>query len=334
MNILEEQALTEQKKRNIKVIWIVVICGAIAAACILLYSLVMNKQTSSDLSHPSASSSISTSPAATSKNELADISITSNSYDVYKPEDLDFGFIVADLHIATTKIVNIPLSSFTTSEGISLDEIDSYVTSLQEHSYSLTSINIASALNAQGSGFNAKVFIPIKDKSLSSIKVTCNFSTRNDLSYDLTNADTAADNLKIKQTAAPTENSGMQITVDTGIEIETESVLTDDDQVYFLPSTARVFAFHVNVSVPSDSNISINSGVFTANDYGTVNCESNKIHTDKCASIIGRNISGSGDGYLFVVILDPGHSITSLSGQMSLQMSDASQNVTVNVSLQ
>jgi hypothetical protein len=326
--------VTEEKKRNIKVVWIVLICAAITAACVLLYVLMNQKNTAADASPtPTAAVTASASASASAVSEYADVAVTSNSYEAYNLDDLDFGFIIADIHVATTKNITIPFSSFTTNEGIKLSEISSYTDALTEHSYTLEKENLASELKASGTGFDARILIPYKNKSASSITLKCDFNEKNNLTFDVTKADTTGETLKVKETPAPEEKQTFNVSIDSVQEVD-PSYVKKNDSTYFMPSTARIYAFHVVVTAAQGEPVTITSASFDTSDYGSMDAESSNIHTDEFANMIGKTVTGTDDGYLFIMMLDPGHSITSINGQMELHMADSSQDTTLNVTLQ
>lgn len=325
--------MTQKTERNQKIVWIVITSIAIIAACFLLYILMNGKKTAEQ---PSSTPTPTPVPTLTpsEKTTLSDVSITQGSYDVYEFDNVDFGFIVANIHVATEKTVTIPLSSFQTSEGLVLNETSSYIDTLSKNSYDLSKENLSSdSLNAAGTGFDAKVFIPFKNKSLSSLTVSCNFNEKNNLSFSLANVNTTADQWKVKATASPASTRSFSVQVEDADEVNTSKVLGKDDQSYFMPSTARVFMFHVSVTAAEGQPVTITSAVFSSSKYGNVSAESSDVHTAKSANILDQEITESGDGYIFVLMLDPGHLMEETDGTLSLTMADASQNTSADVKL-
>lgn len=327
--------MNSQKKRRLKISGIVLLCVAIAAACYLLFTLI-NKPSSGSAAAtatPTATAKPTPTPSPLSTNDMSDVKITTNSFEAYKLDDLDFGFLIANVHVKSTKTGSIALSYFTTNDGIQLSNVQSYKDALKEHSYSLDSLNLASTLSANGSEADVKIFIPFKDKSETNITVDCDFNADNNLTFAIGSADTTAENLKIASTATPTDTKNFSVTVESAGEIDPSSVLTKDDASYFLPSTARVFAIHVNVTAATGKPVNITSASLVTTSYGTVGAETSDIHTAKMNSILNQKITDSGDGYIFILMLDPGYEIQSVEGQLDLKMTDQSQNTSVNVTL-
>lgn len=306
------------------------LCLAIAASVFLLVSLMNKPSEPGTAASPEPTQSAS--PLA--KEDMSDVKITTNSFTAYKLDDLDFGFLIANIHVKSTKTGSIALSYFATNEGIKLSEVDAYKQALTDHSYSLASLNLADSLNANGSEADVKVLIPYKNKDASSVSVTCDFNANNNLQFSIVSTDTTAEELKIKQSAEPTQDTkSFAVTIDNAGEIDPSSVLTKNDEAYFMPSTARVFAIHVNVTAATGKPVNINSASLVSTKYGTIGAEAADIHTAKLKSILNQKITDTGDGYIFILMLDPGYEITSVEGQLNLQMTDQSQNTTIDVTL-
>lgn len=323
--------MTEKRQKNIKITWIVIIVMAIVAASMVLIVLI-NKNHKTEVDTPTAAPASGPLSSA-SASELSEVAVTVNYYDSYKLDDVDFGFVLANIHIATTKTVSVPLSQFETDEGIKLSDTAKYSDALNAASYSLDSKNIVTALSAKGSGFDAEILIPFEDKTKTELNVVCAFNEKNNFSLDLSRADTTADSLKVKPTADSQAQRTLSVQVDNGVELDPSLVLTTNDESYFMPSTARIFAFPVTVTAPNNGTVTIQKASFVTANYGTMTAEAADVHTKHYANILGQTISDSGTGYVFIMVLDPGRAITAMSGQMKLEMSDSSQNTTQNVSI-
>lgn len=324
--------MAHTEKRIRKSVWIV---GAVSivAVCACIY-LVKNHNTQNQNSSASASSETS---------ELSDVTVTAESYDVYKLDDVDFSFIIAQLHVKASTNVSISLNQFATSEGIKLGDVSEYIDALDQKSYSLSSENLVTSLSSSENEFDAKVLIPVKDKSAGSISVACSFNSADDMKFDLSKAKTSAENLKVDpaaSTAAATAEASADtarqyaVNVDYAGEANNDDVLGKNDAASFLPSAARVLMFHVSVSAAQGQPVTITSAELDTNDYGSMPAENADTHTARNPSILNQTITETGDGYIFVIILDAGHEITSVNGTLKLQMADQSQNKEVEVSIQ
>jgi hypothetical protein len=316
-----------------KILWIAVLAIAVAAGCIALIVLNQNKNKNADAS--STSSASSSASASASADTASEISVKCNSYSVYTLDDADFGFVIAKAHVKAPSAVSLNLDHFTTEDGIKLSAVSEYTEALNEKGYSLETLKTADAIiTSSDTETDVNLFIPYKNKDAETLKVTCDLNANCDLSFNLSSSDHTGEALKKKtETAAPTEQSALSVTIDHASEIDPEKVLTDNEEAYFLPSTARVFGFHVHVTAPSGQSVQIVSASFDGGENGIVQAEKASVHTSVQTSIINQSISDTGDGYLFIILLDPGHTISSINGTMNLQMSDASQNASLEASL-
>jgi len=313
-----------------KSVWIAVtvIAAAICVGFIWLNSR-NNINTNASASSSASSASTSSSSSSAQSGQLSDAAVTLSSYDAYKLDDLDFSFIIAKVHVRASKTLTISLDHFTTSEGIKLNEVSSYKDQLTAKSYSLDSFNIASSLSGTTDEYDAVLLIPVKDKQTDAVTVACDFNAKNEMKFSLADANTSGTQLK-KET--PAEQT-FSVTAENAIEIDPEDMLEANDASYFLPSTARVFAIHVNITAKSGQSVTVSSASIATDSYGTLKTERAEVHTSRYASLLGQTITDTGDGYIFLVLIDSGHTIGTFTGTMNLQMADESQNTAVDVTI-
>ena len=317
-----------------KSVWIAV---AVIAAAVCVGFIWLNSNNKNTNTNPSASASSSASSSATSSSsssaqsgQLSDAAVTLSSYDAYKLDDLDFSFIIAKVHVKASKTLTISLDHFTTSEGIKLSEVSSYKDQLTAKSYSLDSFNIASSLSGTSDEYDAVLFIPVKDKQTDAVTVSCDFNAKNEMKFSLADANTSGAQLKKESPAA---EQTFSVTAENAIEIDPEDMLEANDASYFLPSTARVFAIHVNITAKSGQSVTVSSASIATDSYGTLKTERAEVHTSRYASLLDQTITDTGDGYIFLVLIDSGHTIGTFTGTMNLQMADESQNTAVDVTI-
>ena len=318
--------MTHKKLRPRKSAWII-LAIVIIAVCTGIYFL--NHKTTASVNdtydpEPSASSSAESTP-----DKLV---VTSDVSTVYKLNDIDFAFVIAKFHVETPTAVNVSLDHFTTSEGIKLSDVQEYVDVLEENKYSLTSAKVVSSLTSAATRFDANVFIPVKDKTAESITITNDLDSSS-IKIDLRNSNSTADALKAADNEPTADAGNYSISVSYFTEVSSSEILTTGDQPYTLPSTARVFVFHVNVTAAKGKPVKIVAAKLATDTEGTVKMESASIHTNGCTSILEQEIADSGEGYLFATFLDPGYTIKSMNGTVTLQMADESQDTTANVTI-
>lgn len=318
--------MTHKKLRPKKSAWII-LAIMIVAVCTGIYFL--NHKTAASINNeynpePSTSASVESTP-----DKLV---ITSNVSTVYKLDDIDFAFVIATFHVEAPSAANVSLDHFTTSEGIKLSDVKKYVDVLEENKYSLSSEKIVSSLTSTASQFDANVFIPVKDKTAESITINDDLDSSS-FKIDLHNSNSAADALKVADNESTRDSETYSISVSYFTEVSSSEMMATGDQPYALPSTARVFAFRVNVTASKGKPVKILSAKLATDTNGIVNMESAAIHTNGCASILDYEITDSGEGYLFATFLDPGYTIKSMNGTITLQMEDESQDTSANVTI-
>ncbi|NCB33271.1 MAG: hypothetical protein EOM64_05235, partial [Erysipelotrichia bacterium] len=120
---------------------------AAVALCLLGYEVFSRadnrKKASSASAQPKATiSAVGNQEKPSAASDLSSTSVSLNSYKVYSIDQVDFRFIIADVHVSSNVPINLSLSHFKTSEGIALDQISSYTAKLEEKSLYLGRQNV------------------------------------------------------------------------------------------------------------------------------------------------------------------------------------------------
>ena len=181
-----------KKKHTVGILVGIVI--VLAAVIILLAVLALQPKENTSGNTIGQDAVLATAGAQTlppQSDDLNALSVRLNDYQVFSFDDLDFKFIIANIHVEGTAPLNVSLSHFTTSEGIALSDVDSYVNLLESDDYFLGRQNVMFSLISQTSPFDANIFIPIKDKAAASLTVTMDFQSRASFNLDLRRPGTA-----------------------------------------------------------------------------------------------------------------------------------------------
>ena len=115
--------------------------------------------------------------------------------------------------------INITLDHFKTSEGTTLNSVDSYVTKLEDNSLFLGKQNVWFSLISQNSEYDANIFIPVIDKNAASISVAVDFGGNADLVFDLSKKAGSADMLQYQADDVITDGKSYQMTVSAAYDI-------------------------------------------------------------------------------------------------------------------
>ena len=166
-------------------------------------------------------------PDATS--DLDQVKVTLSDYYVFKLDGLDFNFVIAKIHVKGNTPINITLDHFKTSEGTTLDSVDSYVAKLEENSLFLGKQNVWFSLISQNSEYDANIFIPVIDKNAASISVAVDFGGNADLGFDLSKKAGSAEMLQYQADDVITDGKSYQMTVSAAYDITGGYMDTDEE---------------------------------------------------------------------------------------------------------
>lgn len=269
-------------------------------------------------------------------SDLEDVSISLNDYRVFTFDDLDFSFIIANLEVDGEAPLNLPLSHFTTSEGIVLDETEDYVAALEARDYYLGRQNVNFSLVSQETPFAVNIFIPVRDKSASKITLT---NDMNDtvLTFSMTPATGTKDMLAYSSGDVITDGKTYEMTVSQAREITGEPLyetVDGQDQDYLLASTTKVYAFEVEaVSLWGDTIVLEAAEYVPDNSSQTFTALESTIHSMKYSNILGREITDQDHGYLFFYAYDPQDHPITYTGVLKLKIAGSENWITVNVDL-
>lgn len=108
-------------------------------------------------------------------------------FTLFKIEEFEFNFLLANIQIDSNKPINLSLSHFTTSEGIQLNSVDNYLNAIESAGYNFGDYNPVFSLSSSENILNAVLFIPIKDKKLDTLELNVNIYPSYTMNLDLTN---------------------------------------------------------------------------------------------------------------------------------------------------
>ncbi len=273
-------------------------------------------------------------PSETS--EMASLGVSVNDYRVFALDGLGFRFVIANVHVSGTSPLNVPLSHFTTSEGIRLDQVQDYVNALEEKNLFLGRQNVMFSLISETSPLDANLFIPVKDASLDSVTVSADFQ-KQVLSFSLKEPKGTEGMLTYTDGDVITDGRTYQMTVSKAREITGEPLyqtVNGEDQEYLLPSTTKVYAFQVDAVSLYGDTISLDSAQYVPENSSEVfEALPAEIHTLKFRNMLGQTISDTSSGYLFFYAYDPEDHPITYTGVLKLKVSGQNTWITVNVDL-
>lgn len=153
------------KKKKVKKSMYIVIF-ALLIICILAFSIyemisyfvVKNNNQDIIINNPK--------PIETSKNVRVSL-FSEDSYMVFTSDndEIDFGFIVAELKFTGSETISFDLGNLVTSEKIYLNDVSKYLKTLNEKGYRVEKLDIVDSVVSQEKEYICKIFIPFKTNS-------------------------------------------------------------------------------------------------------------------------------------------------------------------------
>ena len=151
---------------------------------IFLWNLISNTQNEEE-------------PPIVSKDESYEMSVV--DYEYFKFDDLDFNVLIAKIKVQSKFEYNIPLSKLRTSENIYLNDIDSFLKTLQDSNYKPSDTGLVFSLDAKENELEKEftLFIPIRSKNINNLEVSSLVKPYSKLSFDLTDTNKWGDTQKL-----------------------------------------------------------------------------------------------------------------------------------------
>jgi hypothetical protein len=112
---------------------------------------------------------------------------TLEDYTYYKSDELDFNFVIVDIKISSNVSIKLPLSTLSTSEGISLSSTDSYLSELASNNLKPSLKGLSFSFNSDSKELIATIFIPVQSKILTEIRLNSNVVPYSEVKIDLSN---------------------------------------------------------------------------------------------------------------------------------------------------
>lgn len=251
---------------------------------------------------------------------------------VFNLKDTDFKFVIAKVRVQSDEAINLKLSHFTTSEGIALDQVDTYVKALEDKSLFLGKQNVWFEILSNEPSTMVNIFIPVKDKNAKEIILKNDLGTE-DIKINLSNSKGTAEMLQYKADDIITDGRSYQMTVSSAYPI-TGDTMTQNGQEYLLPSTVEVYSFNIEAVSLWGDKIVIEEAQYIPNDSKeTFVALDSSIQSMKYSNIIGKEINEKDTGDLFFVAYSPVESPVTYKGVLKLKVQGQDSWITINVDL-
>ncbi len=258
---------------------------------------------------------------------------------VFDLDDINFRFAIIKIRVQSIeeKGINLSLNHFQTSEGIYLDQVDSYVQRLEEQSYFLGKQNVWFEILSNEPTAIVNLFVPIKDGSLTEIGIKTDLQSEKNMKVSLSNPQGTSDLLQYEAEDIITDGKTYQMVVSTAYEI-TGDMMTeksgDTESEYLLPSTTAVYAFNIQmVSLWGDTVVIEKAQYIPDGSTEIFEALDSSIQSMKYENIIDKEIAEKGTGDLFFVAYNPQESPVSYKGVLKLKVKGDENWIVIRVDL-
>lgn len=257
---------------------------------------------------------------------------------VYRFDELDFQFAIAKVRVKAEEPINISLEHFATSEGVKLNDIDSYLDQLDKNGLYIGKQNVWFELVSRENSYVANIFVPIKDKTAQSAAINVDFGDNAPIQLNLKEATGTREMLGYVAEDVITDGKTYQMQVGVAFQIASEEMYrTFDDgsvETAGLPSTAEVYVFRLDAVSLWGDELVVEDAVYQVEGSGnTFQALSSNFHSEKYDNILGKTIKEKDSGVLFFITYNPEKEPITYQGKLKLKIRGQENWIEITVSL-
>ena len=229
-------------------------------------------------------------------------------YIYYKSDDLDFNFIIADINVTSNVSIKLPLSTLSTSEGISLASTDNYLSVLANNNYKPSKKGLSFSFNSNSKELSVTVFIPVQSKILSELRVNSNVAPYSEVKINLNDSTKFGDITELKledTTIVNNPNNDLEFSLEFSDYFEPSNFYTigsdGKSMSVDISTNSKVFGIKYTVKNDSDFSYKISDADIILNSiqFPLMNPEYLLMSTTNLASI---SLLNSQSGVLFFLV--------------------------------
>lgn len=231
-----------------------------------------------------------------------------DDYIYYKSDDLDFNFIIADIKVTSNVAIKLPLSTLSTSEGISLASTDNYLSELANNNYKPSKKGLSFSFNSDSKELSVTIFIPVQSKVLSELRVNSNVAPYSEIKINLNDSTKLGDITELKledTTIINNPNDDLSFTLEFSDYFEPSNfytIGTDGKSMSVdIGTSSKVFGIKYTVTNDTDFSYKISDAqiLLDTNSFPLMNPEYLLMSTTNLASI---SLLESQSGVLFFLV--------------------------------
>lgn len=229
-------------------------------------------------------------------------------YTYYKSDDLDFNFVIADIKVTSNVAIKLPLSTLSTSEGISLASTDNYLSDLASNNYKPSKKGLSFSFNSDSKELSVTIFIPVQSKVLSELRVNSNVAPYSEIKINLNDSTKLGDITELEledTTVINNPNDDLSFTLEFSDYFEPSNfytIGTDGKSMSVdISTSSKVFGIKYTVVNDSDFSYKISDAqiILDTNSFPLMNPEYLLMSTTNLASI---SLLDSQNGVLFFLV--------------------------------
>jgi|GEM_PF-1285110 len=241
-------------------------------------------------------------------------------YEYFKFEDLDFNVLIATIRLNANYAYNIPLSKLKTSENIFLNDIDSYLSQLQEANYKPSNSGLVFSIYGSDSELQKDftVFIPVRSKNLSKLTISSLVKPYSEMEFDLSDSSKWIDSSTLKiedNTVSATDDLSAEfVFMDYYIQSNFYTLDANNKETTVdFPSNSKVLGVKLTIN-NSNSEIlyKINSAKILYPTDQVVNTLDSNIQLFYEVNLLTETLDDTAQGVLFFLVQSDGTNIMTL----------------------
>lgn len=262
------------------------------------------------------------------------VNIVVGNAKVFRFDDLDFQFVIAELDVTSNKPLDIGLGLFSTNEGIALDKTDFYRSKLTEMGYILDKFALASDFVSEKLTLKRLVFIPVMDKTATSVTLTANLPKPIALPINLSTAGGTKMDVGILSTDEITDKTTYKLTLGSIVSLNGKPMIqtspTGDTQPVDFSDSSNLFAVQFTIEGLNGVAVGLEDAIFKID--GT-NIEAHTLDSgysvDGYPNSITKTYAKKTTGYIYLQLDSTTLTIIKQNGTLKLKMIGSTNWITV-----
>jgi hypothetical protein len=253
---------------------------------------------------------------------------------VFRLDELDFQFVIAELEVTSNKALDIGLEKFATSEGIALSNTTFYRDKLVEMGFNLDKYTLVSNFKSDKTSMKGFVFIPIIDKKATTATLTVNLEKPLSIPVNLAVANGTKSEVGLLSTDIITDKTSYKISLDSIVSINGKPMLQttpsgDSTQVDFSGSS-NLFALKVTIEGLGSSTASIEDARFLIDGSTKIaQALGEGYSVEGYPNLIRKPITKATSGFIYLQLNSTSETILKQNGTLQLKLAGQTNWISV-----